>query len=63
MVQARWHPDARTYLARKRNEGKTAAEARRYLKRHLAAVVYRAMLKDLDPAVDRAHTSANFIAA
>lgn len=48
MVQARWHPDARVYLARKRGEGKTAAEARRCLKRHLAAVVYRAMLKDLD---------------
>ena len=47
MVQARWHPEARDYLARKRNEGKTAAEARRCLKRHLAAVVYRAMLRDL----------------
>jgi transposase len=45
--QARWHPDARTYLARKRAEGKSAAEARRCLKRHLAAVVYRAMLRDL----------------
>ena len=47
MVQARWHPEARDYLARKRSEGKTAAEARRCLKRHLAAVVYRAMLHDL----------------
>jgi transposase len=47
MVQARWHPGARDYLARKRAEGKTAAEARRCLKRHLAAVVYRAMLQDL----------------
>ncbi len=46
MVQARWHPDARAYLARKRAEGKTAAEARRCLKRHLAAVIYRAMLRD-----------------
>lgn len=46
MVQARWHPDARVYLARKRAEGKTAAEARRCLKRHLAAVIYRAMLRD-----------------
>jgi transposase len=48
MVQARWHPDARTYLARKRAEGKTAAEARRCLKRHLANVVYRALVADLD---------------
>lgn len=47
MVQARWHPDGRDYLARKRGEGKTAAEDRRCLKRHLAAVVYRAMLRNL----------------
>ena len=46
MVQARWDPDARTYLARKRAEGKTSREARRCLKRHLANVVYRAMQKD-----------------
>ena len=45
--QARWHPDARAYLARKRAEGKSPAEARRCLKRHLAAVVYRAMIRDL----------------
>lgn len=48
MVQARWHPDAKQYLARKRAEGKTPAEARRCLKRHLAAVTYRAMLRDLE---------------
>jgi transposase len=47
MVQARWHPPAREYLARKRAEGKTPAEARRCLKRHLANVVYRALQADL----------------
>lgn len=47
MVQARWHPDARDYLARKRTEGKTGAETRRYLKRHLATAIYRAMSKDI----------------
>ena len=47
MVQARWHPPAREYLARKRAEGKTSAEARRCLKRHLANVVYRALVTDL----------------
>jgi transposase len=47
MVQARWHPDGRAYLARKRAEGKTPAEARRCLKRHLATAVYRAMKRDL----------------
>jgi transposase len=52
MVQARWHPPAREYLARKRAEGKTSAEARRCLKRHLANVVYRALIMDLARAED-----------
>lgn len=47
MVQARWHPPAREYLVRKRTEGKTAAEARRCLKRHLANIVYRALMLDI----------------
>jgi transposase len=46
MVQARWDPAARAYLERKLAEGKTAAEARRCLKRHLANVVYRALTSD-----------------
>jgi hypothetical protein len=46
MVQARWYLAARAYLARKRGEGKTGREALRCLKRHLANVVYRAMVKD-----------------
>jgi transposase len=46
MVQARWDPDARAYLERKLAEGKSAAEARRCLKRHLANVVYRALIAD-----------------
>jgi transposase len=46
MVQARWEPRARTYLDRKRAEGKSPAEARRCLMRHLAALVYRAMVAD-----------------
>jgi transposase len=41
IVQARHHPQARAYLARKLSEGKTAREARRALKRHLANVLYR----------------------
>ncbi|MFC5382055.1 IS110 family transposase [Aquipuribacter nitratireducens] len=53
MVQARWHPPAREFLARKRTEGKTAAEARRCLKRHLANVVYRAMTADLHQPDDQ----------
>jgi transposase len=46
MVQARWDPAARTYLERKLAEGKSATEARRCLKRHLANVVYRALTAD-----------------
>ena len=41
VVQARVHPAARDYLHRRRSEGKTAREARRALKRHLANVLYR----------------------
>jgi transposase len=46
MCQVRWDPAGRAYLARKRAEGKSRAEARRCLKRHLANVVYRAMVAD-----------------
>jgi transposase len=46
MVQARWDRRACEYLARKRAEGKSPAEARRCLKRHLASVVFRAMRAD-----------------
>jgi transposase len=41
IVQQRHHPDAKAYLARKIQEGKTPREARRALKRHLANVLYR----------------------
>ncbi len=46
MVQARWDSQGSAYLARKRSEGKTPPEARRCLMRHLAGVVYRAMIAD-----------------
>ncbi len=46
LTQAREHAPARKYMQRKRAEGKTWNEAMRCLKRHLADVVYRAMLKD-----------------
>ena len=50
MVQARWDEQGSAYLARKRAEGKSPAEARRCLMRHLAGVVYRSMVLD---AADR----------
>jgi transposase len=46
MVQARWDNQGSAYLARKRSEGRTPAEARRCLMRHLAGVVHRAMVAD-----------------
>jgi transposase len=54
IVQARYHPDAKRYLARKIAEGKTKREARRALKRHLANVIYRRLLAwaDQTPAMN-----------
>jgi transposase len=46
LTQARAYAPARAYLERKRAEGKTWNEAMRCLKRQLANVVYRAMLRD-----------------
>jgi len=43
LLQARVHPPARAYLARKRAEGKSNNEAFRCLKRHLVRVVWRAL--------------------
>jgi transposase len=43
VTQARMHPPARAYLARKQAEGKSRREALRCLKRHLARVVYRTL--------------------
>jgi transposase len=46
LTQARHHPDARRYLARRRAGGDTPTEAIRALKRRLSDVVYRALLTD-----------------
>jgi transposase len=51
LTQARVHPPARAYLAKKRAEGKSNKEAFRCLKRHLVRVVFRA-LREL-PAQER----------
>jgi transposase len=50
VTQARCHPDARAYLARRAATGNTAAEARRALKRHLSDIVFRALLEDANTA-------------
>jgi transposase len=43
LTQARVHPPARAYLAKKRSEGKSNKEAFRCLKRHLVRVVWRTL--------------------
>lgn len=48
LTQARVHPPARAYLAKKRAGGKSTKESFRCLKRHLVRVVFRAMQ---EPAV------------
>lgn len=51
VTQARVHPEARAYLARKRAEGKTSKEAFRCLKRHLVRVVFRTLKTPVESAV------------
>lgn len=46
ITQARLHPDARAFLARRRANGDTPTEALRALKRRLSDVVYRALTTD-----------------
>ena len=41
LTQARMHPPARDYVARRRAEGKTGREALRALKRHIIRVLFR----------------------
>ena len=43
ITQARYHPDARAYLERKRSEGKSRREALRCLKRLLVRVVFNTL--------------------
>jgi transposase len=45
VTQARVHPPAKAYLARRLTEGKTSREALRALKRHLIRVIYRTLTR------------------
>jgi transposase len=49
ITQMRCHDDAKTYLARRLNNGNTKTEALRALKRRLSDVVFRALLADAEP--------------
>ena len=51
LTQARVHPGARAYLAKKRAEGKSTAEALRCLKRLLVRVVWRTLRTACEPSV------------
>ena len=50
LTQARSHPEARRYLEKKLQEGKSRREGLRCLKRHLSNVVYRHLINDLRAA-------------
>jgi transposase len=54
LTQARVHPPARAYLAKKRAEGKSNKEGFRCLKRHLVRVVWRALQEPTVVAVSPA---------
>jgi transposase len=54
LTQARVHPPAQAYLAKKRAEGKSNKEAFRCLKRHLVRVVWRALREPSCPTVSSA---------
>jgi transposase len=54
ITQARCHPDAQAYLARRASLGNTPTQARRALKRRLSDTVYRALLADA-PNTTNAH--------
>ena len=56
--QARQHPEGRAYYLRKRAEGHSDKEALRCLKRRLADVVYRQLLRDAAPAPSTAPSAA-----
>lgn len=57
LTQARVHPPARAYLAKKRAEGKSNKEAFRCLKRHLARVVWRTLQ---EPVAQPSHGELTF---
>lgn len=50
VTQARVHPEARAFIARKRAEGKSNREALRCLKRHLARRVHKLLTQPPTPA-------------
>jgi len=62
VTQARMHDPARSYLTRRKSEGKTVREARRSHKRQLANVIIRHMWNDADRLV-KAQNPVSTVAA
>jgi transposase len=58
LCQARQHPEGRAYFLRKRAAGHSDKEALRCLKRRLADVVYRQLVRDARPAPPTAPSAA-----
>jgi transposase len=58
LCQARQHPEGRAYFLRKRADGHSEKEALRCLKRRLADVVYRQLLRDARTAPPTAPSAA-----
>jgi transposase len=58
LCQARQHPEGRAYFLRKRAAGHSDREALRCLKRRLADVVYRQLVRDARPAPPTAPSAA-----
>jgi transposase len=55
VTRLRWHPETRDYVARKRAEGKTTAEALRCLKRHLARRIWHSLRETGRSRTRRSH--------
>ena len=53
LTQMRIDPRARTYIARRRAEGQSTAEAMRSLKRHLSDVIYNQLQADLRASLQK----------
>jgi len=59
VTRARCHPETRTYLDRKRAEGKSTKEAIRCLKRHLARRVWHLLTAAAPPGSGHPHPSTS----
>jgi len=57
ITQAHYHPEAKTYLERRRAAGDNKAESIRALKRRLSDVVFKALTTDAEPLTPSAQAA------